>query len=88
MGYKLAGKLALALCACGWALCVASVPLASLFPRPRLARGLVLLAATVLLLGAVFLWLAFYRCPRCGKLLPLGRGGDPSLCHHCGEKLP
>ena len=88
MGYKLAGKLAVALCACGWALCVASVPLASLFPRPGLARGMVLAATAVLLLGAVFLWLAFYRCPHCGRLLPLRRDSGPSLCHHCGEKLP
>ena len=88
MGYKLAGKLAVALCTCGWALCVASVPLASLFPQPGLAGGLVLAAAAVLLLGAVFLWLAFYRCPHWGRLLPLRRDSGPGLCHQCGEKLP
>lgn len=88
MDRKLIRKWATALCTCAAAVCILSVPVSSLFPDPGFARGLILLTAAILLLAAVFLWLVFYRCPRCGKLLPLGRGGDPGICRNCGESCP
>ena len=47
----------------------------------------VVITNTVLAAVLIVIWLIFYRCPNCKKLLPLvGYGNEGCMCHHCGER--
>lgn len=43
-------------------------------------------AATLLLVAGTFVAVKFYRCPHCGKMLPLNEK-DLKNCPYCREKL-
>ncbi len=57
-----------------------------LFPLVSFLVKPVVVVNTVLAVVLIVVWLIWYRCPNCKKLLPLGGCMDEGrMCHHCGE---
>ena len=71
---------------CSWG--AGLLALAAILLKQQLgtARIWVLVAAIVLAVAAVVIASVFYRCPHCGRLLPLGEK-NLEACPYCKEKL-